>query len=276
MGKFDGIAILTDLDGTFLGHGGRMVERNVRAIEHFKSEGGLFSLSTGRMHYGLGKMVHNVDKLVNAPAVLCNGTYLYDFEEGRVLSEIVMDGDVAYAAMAHVRGLFPSASMRISFRGGFLMDESDVKAISQIVDYGIDEKTIAPFATWTHEGWYKMVFTDDASIVPSIREAIEREFPDRFEFNCSSAHLLEMQMKGVNKASMVEPFRAHYRAGGKELKIYACGDFENDFSILRAADVAVCPSNAMQGIKDISDLCLCSNDEGVIADLVEYIEKAQT
>ncbi len=273
MGKFDGIAILTDLDGTFLGKGGRMVERNVEAIEYFKKEGGLFSLSTGRMHYGLGKMVFDVDKLVNAPAVLCNGTYLYDFEKGRVLSEIVMDGELAYEAMAFVRSEFPSVSMRISFRGGFLMDERDVKAISQIVDYGIDEKTVEPFAVWEKEGWYKMVFTDDVSIVSKIREVIEAKFPNRFEFNCSSAHLLEMQMKGVNKASMIEPFRAYYREMGRELTIYSCGDFENDYSILRAADVAVCPSNAMQGIRDICDLCLCSNDEGVIADLVEYLEK---
>lgn len=275
MGKFDGIAILSDLDGTFLGKGGRMVERNVEAINYFKAEGGLFSIATGRMHYSLGKMVTGVDTLVNAPALLCNGTYLYDFETDTVLDEIVMDGEMAYAAMAFVRENFPSASMRISYRDGFRMDPCDVKAISQIVDFGIDEKKIDDFALWDKEEWYKVVCTDDASRIPSIRVAIETKFPDVFEFNCSGAHLLEMQMKGVNKASMLEPFRAYYRKKGRELKIYACGDFENDFPLLRAADVAVCPSNALQGIQDICDLCLCSHDKGVIADLVEHLKKAE-
>ena len=41
MGKFDNVAILTDIDKTFLGDGGKMVERNVEAIEYFKSRGGL-------------------------------------------------------------------------------------------------------------------------------------------------------------------------------------------------------------------------------------------
>lgn len=273
MGRFDGIAILTDLDGTFLGKGGAMVARNIEAVEYFKAEGGLFSLATGRMHYGLGNMVTNVDKLVNAPAILCNGTYLYDFEKGRVLSEIVMDGELAYKAIAFVRKSFPSASLRVSFRGGYLMDEKDVKAVSQIVDYGIDEKTIEPFAIWDKEGWYKVVCTDDGAVVPKIREAIEAEFPERFEFNCSSAHLLEMQMKGVNKASMLGAFREHYRGEGRELTVYCCGDFENDYEILCVADVAVCPSNAMQRIKDVCDLCFCSNEEGMIADLVEYLKK---
>lgn len=273
MGKFDGVAILTDLDGTFLNRRGKVVERNVKALEYFKSEGGLFSLSTGRMHYGLGKLVQGVDKLVNAPAVLCNGTYLYDFGASRVLSEIVMDGELAYEAVTFMRKSFPSTSVRISFRGGFLMDESDVKAISQIVDFGIDEKSIEPFATWSKDGWYKIACRENAEVVPRLRAAIEAEFPNCFEFNCSGAELLEIQMKGVNKASMIEPFRAHYRKAGRELKIYACGDFENDYSILCAADVAVCPQNAMQRIKDISDLCLCSNDEGLIADLIEYLER---
>ena len=275
MGKFDGIAILTDLDGTFLGKGGRMVERNLEAIERFKSEGGLFTLATGRMHFGLEKWVPGLYTLVNAPALLCNGTYLYDFENGKVLSEIVMNGELAHAAIAFVRESFPTASLRVSFRGGYLMDEKDVKAVSQIVDYGIDEKTVEPFAIWSKEGWYKVVCTDSDAVVPKIREAIEHRFPNCFEFNCSSSHLLEMQMKGVNKASMLAPFRAYYRERGRELTVYSCGDFENDFEILRAADVAVCPSNAMQGIRDICDLCFCSHDEGVIADLVEYLEKAR-
>ena len=275
MGKFDGIAILTDLDGTFLGQGGQMVDRNIEAVNYFKSEGGLFSIATGRMHYGLGKMVSGVDKLVNAPAVLCNGTYLYDFETEMVLAENVMDGELAYAAMAFVREKFPSVSMRISYREGFRMDPRDVKAISQIVDFGIDEKKIDDFAIWEKEGWYKVVCTDDPTVVSKVRLAIEERFPDVFEFNCSGAHLLEMQMKGVNKASMVEPFRSWCRERGREVKLYACGDYENDYPILRAADVAVCPSNALPGIKEICDLCLCSNRQGVIGDLIERLEKAE-
>ncbi len=273
MGKFDDIAILTDLDGTFLGKGGGMVARNIEAIERFKAQGGLFSLSTGRMHYGLDNMVTGVDTLVNAPALLCNGTYLYDFEKGRVLSEIVMDGEAAYDMMAFVRKKIPSASLRVSFRGGYLMDACDVAAVSQIVDYGIEEKTVAPFETWIKDGWYKVVCTDTYENICKIREAIEATYPNRFEFNCSSSQLLEMQMKGVNKSSMLGAFREHYLGMGRELTIYCCGDFENDYEILRAADVAVCPSNAMQRIKDICALCFCSNEEGVIADLVEYLEK---
>ena len=59
---------------------------------------------------------------------------------------------------------------------------------------------------------------------------------------------------------------------GDNTKLYACGDYVNDTEMLIGADVSVCPSNAHESIKDICDLKLCSNDEGVIADLVEYID----
>lgn len=273
MGKFDHIAILSDLDGTFLGVGGRMVERNLEAIERFKAEGGLFTLATGRMHFGLDNAVPNVKTIVNAPAILCNGTYLYDFENERVLAEIVMDGEKAYEAVAFLKKKCPTLSIRISSRRGYLMNEDDVAALSQIVDYGIEEKTVASFDKWTKDGWYKVVCTNTYEVVCEARRALEEAFPGRFEFNCSSPRLLEMQMRGVNKASMLAPFRSYYRERGRELTIYSCGDFENDEKILRAADVAACPSNASESIKEICDLCFCSHEEGMIADLIEYLEK---
>ena len=51
------------------------------------------------------------------------------------------------------------------------------------------------------------------------------------------------------------------------------GDYDNDIEMLEAADISACPSNANDNVKAISKLQLCSNDEGVIGDLVEWIEK---
>jgi hydroxymethylpyrimidine pyrophosphatase-like HAD family hydrolase len=58
-----------------------------------------------------------------------------------------------------------------------------------------------------------------------------------------------------------------------DVKIYVCGDYENDLEMLRDADVAVCPENAIDSVKDVCDLCLCDHKQGVIADLIEHIER---
>lgn len=47
-GKFFGYLICTDCDGTLTYDIGKVSEKNVRAIKYFQSEGGLFTLATGR------------------------------------------------------------------------------------------------------------------------------------------------------------------------------------------------------------------------------------
>ena len=48
MGKFDGYLICTDLDGTFcLGH--ELCGENAKYVKYFQENGGLFTVSTGRL-----------------------------------------------------------------------------------------------------------------------------------------------------------------------------------------------------------------------------------
>ncbi|MBQ3226919.1 MAG: HAD hydrolase family protein, partial [Clostridia bacterium] len=51
MGKFDGVLICTDLDGTLLKKDKTISEENLKAIEYFKREGGFFTIVTGRMPF---------------------------------------------------------------------------------------------------------------------------------------------------------------------------------------------------------------------------------
>ena len=50
MGKFDGVLICSDIDGTLTDSCGKISTENCRAIEYFQSEGGMFTVSTGRYH----------------------------------------------------------------------------------------------------------------------------------------------------------------------------------------------------------------------------------
>ena len=76
MGKFDGILICTDLDGTLLGSDRKISKENIEAIEYFKSEGGLFTFITGRMPC-LVNDIYNAIK-PNAPFGCINGGGIYD------------------------------------------------------------------------------------------------------------------------------------------------------------------------------------------------------
>ena len=71
MGKFDGILICTDLDGTLLNGDYKVSEENAKAIEYFKREGGYFTFITGRMYYYAEDIYEMVKP--NAPIGCGNG-----------------------------------------------------------------------------------------------------------------------------------------------------------------------------------------------------------
>ena len=48
MGIFDGILILSDLDGTLLNSSAEISQRNIDTVKYFMDNGGKFSFATGR------------------------------------------------------------------------------------------------------------------------------------------------------------------------------------------------------------------------------------
>lgn len=272
MGKFEGVAILTDLDGTFLSSGSGTVARNIEAITYFKSEGGRFSLATGRMHYNLDRLIPEVSRLTNAPSILCNGTYLYDFSADEVIAENFMAPDVSLCAARYVLTHLPDVHIRISRREGYLLSAGDAFSVKELNGYGIDQYEVLPLEAWSGDRWYKIVISGAVERVNTAEASLMREFPDVFEYNRSRSTTLELQMKGTNKSSLVGAYRDFLTGKGERRRLYMCGDYENDRAILSAADVAVCPANALPEIKEICDFCLGSNDKGVIADLIEHLD----
>ena len=72
MGKFDGILICTDLDGTLYRNDKTISKENKEAIEYFKREGGWFTFITGRMPY-YSQQAYNAAK-PNVPFGCINGS----------------------------------------------------------------------------------------------------------------------------------------------------------------------------------------------------------
>ena len=83
MGKFDGILICTDLDGTLYKNDKTISAENKSAIEYFKNEGGYFTFITGRIAAG-AKIVNDIIK-ANAPCGCVNGGGIYDYRTEKLL-----------------------------------------------------------------------------------------------------------------------------------------------------------------------------------------------
>ncbi|NLW73928.1 MAG: HAD hydrolase family protein [Clostridiales bacterium] len=270
--KFSNILILSDIDGTFLGNRTRIIERNLTAIEHFKSHGGLFTFNTGRTYDNLFTVVPNAAELANAPAALSNGCCLYDLAAGRSIIDYFMPPEPALAVAKYIKANIKDVGMRISAKAGFLADPEDTLAIENLKALKVTKVTYAPIDTWTSENWYKVGLVGKPERLDEVRDELRAVFGNIFTYVKSSLQLLEVYRPDRSKAAMIDTYRAYYR--DRKLKIYAVGDYENDYEMLRAADVAACPSNAIDIIKEICDIKLCSNDKGAIADLIGLIAAA--
>ena len=90
MGKYKGILLLTDFDGT-LYTGREIPQNNIDAIKRFCAEGGLFGFSSGRTYRYFDEWEHLVKANTFISSV--NGTVIYDYPNRRVVSEkFIKDG----------------------------------------------------------------------------------------------------------------------------------------------------------------------------------------
>ena len=272
MADFSRYIIASDMDGTFLNTNGKFVQRNLDAVERFKAGGGLFTFSTGRLHYNLRVSVGEPAGILNAPCVMSNGAYLYDFDKAMPLEESLMAQQDVEELVEVIRRRYSDVCFRTATPRVLRVERTDGLLAKDVTWYDEGTVQVSSIETWPTDDWYKIVFRAEEDVILRIRDELMAHFGDRFSYTASGSRFLEVQNPEVNKATGLEKLR---RICGKDRILIACGDYENDLEMLRAADVALCPANAMDEVKRVARRTLCHCDEGLIGDIVELLEKGE-
>ena len=98
---------------------------------------------------------------------------------------------------------------------------------------------------------------------------LEQGMAEEYELIFSSDHLLELTAKGADKGTMA--LRLKELCGCEQL--LCAGDHANDLSMLRAADRAFAPANAIPEVLSSGAEVVCHCSEGAVADIVERLER---
>ena len=267
---FSKYLIVSDMDGTLLDKASLLPPRNLEALRRFVAGGGHFTVATGRPHVILD-VIPAPETLLTAPAILVNGAYLYDFHKRTALMEICIAEDVAAEMLSFAReeceGIpFRVATLDVAMRTatpyGLMLHDMEI--------YTDNNVRVEPYENWPLHDWQKIVFRAEPAVLARVREKATIRFGDRLDIFLTGNRLLEMQPKGSGKAAGIEKLRG--LMGCEDLTVIACGDFENDIEMLRAADIAVAPAGAIDSVKALADYVLCDCNEGLLADVVEGIE----
>lgn len=274
MTDFSRYLIASDIDGTYLGPESAIVERNNEALARFRAGGGLFTLATGRIPCTMEPHIPGLRELINAPAVVGNGAALYDFHEEKASCEIILDQKALDDLMRFLQAHRNGEVYQLSTNRGMFFDGANDRVRRYTAPCRAGTITFAPVAEWPPHIAYKVVLFGDAEHLSALRVKLEERFSDRFEITTSSATLLEIQTRGCTKAVGLEGLRRATAKRGERILI-ACGDYDNDLEMLKAADISVCPANACDKVKAIADYQLCHCGDGLIADIIERIESGE-
>ena len=203
MADFSKFLIASDLDGTFLGDKGRLVQRNLDVIARYNEKGGLFTFNTGRPHITTVTSVPMADEICNSPSSHCNGAYLYNFQTKEFfLAEFLSEGDVA-EFLNFSATYCPDLAIRANAREEIRILVPEGCEPPQVP--GCDSITFDRSTQgWRLDDWFKLVFVSDAERIQKVRQDFENVFGNRFGKACSSARALEVQLARSSKAVGLE------------------------------------------------------------------------
>lgn len=270
MGKFDGILICSDLDGTLLNEEFKVSKENAEAIEYFKSEGGYFTFITGRMPY-YAREIYEMAR-PNAPIGCSNGAAIYDYESGEYIWSREMDKS-ALRFLEIVEQELPELGFNINtFEEVLFCKESS--AMKFIRDIAGLPNTCGDFRK-VQEPFVKVVFGhEDSSLIDRLEEMLQAApWVERFDALRAGFCLYEMQMKGIHKGIVLPILAEHL--GIDEKKIIAVGDQENDLGMIKAAHLGIAVANASENVKSIADRITVDHRDHAIAKIISDLESGE-
>lgn len=269
MGKFDGILLCTDLDDTLLTTDKKISEENKKAIEYFKSEGGLFTFATGRVIQGAKMMLEHISP--NAPMICFNGGGIYDFIHDKLLWSVYLD-EKAVEVVEFFERKFPQSGIEVCSETTVYIAKSnhivqEHLAFEKLPEAYVDYHQI-------EEKWKKVIFMVEEEEIPAVRELISSsKFADKYTFIRSSPNYYELLPKGSDKGAGLLRLAEILRIDPK--MTISIGDNENDVTLIKNAGVGVAVANAEPEAREAADYITVDNNSSAVSAVIHAINDGQ-
>ena len=218
MGKFDGILLCSDFDGTFA-KAAKVADRDRDAVRYFQSEGGMFVPTSGRASHFFKAYE---DTFVASRYIIgLNGAEIYDREENRMVFRRPINRPKTLELTRTILAKYPE--------------------ILRVYIHNPDGGNHVTLDTWDLvdeiEGdVFKMVFSvNGADNAVRISRELSCWVPDEYLIERSWPEGVELLGKHNTKGACVDRLRA--MLGDRARLVVCAGDFENDITLIKAADI---------------------------------------
>lgn len=273
MGKIKLIA--TDLDGTFLGERGAVLEANIKAIKAAQAAGIMVCACSARL-WALGR--HMVARCGFDPlAILNGGASIVDCPTGRLIHSLKLDP-------THFRALLEASisfgAMVQSWNHDFIAlygPTMGERGIANIQLYSNPESpmhcevrvydTIEGMERACRNEAHQILLWPGKEYVEQVKDALVKVC--NVEVTSSSAQVVDVTTPGATKGNALRILAEHLGLGREN--IMAIGDGLNDVGMLEYAGVRVAVDNCEDSLRRVAQHVVAKNVDGGFAQAVHEI-----
>lgn len=252
MGKFDGILICSDWDGTLHTENG-VPQSNIEAINYFEEEGGLFTVCTGRHASHLARLISGFE--INTYTISINGALILNQRDGEILHEGFFD-DKSLPIVEKVLGMAKENYFSTVF---YKLDGKP--EIARIKKY---EEYVKIFEQYPV---YKFVYSGPLDSVLRVRDEVtdlgEYVLTRSWETGIELLHGFSTKGKGTLRVK--EKTGCHL--------LVAVGNYENDIDMFGTADISYAVEGSCPDAIDAATYITAKVEDGAIAAVIKDIEE---
>lgn len=263
MGKFDGMLICSDFDGTlFLGN--EISKENVEAIRYFQKNGGYFTITSGRYPAFLGGYRDRVE--ANTYLIGLNGTIISNYDGSFVLRQGFLHSDACEIVKKIVREVEGLSALSFS-------TTEIPNFVKKQCEYSENEGYFRLyFKDWSWELFdlalscdiHRIIFHTTEPASDAITNQIRMIAGEDYAISRSYTRGIEIQDVAHTKGRS-----ARYLADFLGVHTLICvGDYENDISMVKEADIGCAVANAIPPLLEIADRILPAVDQHPFAELI--------
>ena len=269
MKRFEGTLICSDLDGTLLRNDNSISQDDLKAIEYYKANGGLFTFISGRSHLSMSRFYDEVQP--NVPVGCCDGSGIYDFKNKEFIWMALLLEE-AKQLIRCVDEQLPMIGLMIntSKNSYFCKSNSTVEKVRKLSEL---PNTICHYEE-VKEPILNVVFIEENEEFMQRLMKLLASHPKaaQYDFIRSDQCLYEMLPKGANKQNAMLKIAEYLKQDIKNT--IAVGNYDNDVSMIQVAGKGYAVANACHAAKVAADCVTVSNQESVIARIIEELEKS--
>ena len=253
--------IYTDVDGTAI-HGYKPLSYlNKKAIKEFIENGGMFGVASGRTR----RSIDEIFPMINMPYVEANGTVISD-NDGTIIFKSLLNKefkDCLYSYVKERKELMLTALGKETTKV-LMNDERDDK----ILDF---KRKLISYEEYINIDVVKAsIIAPEEEINKAIEELKSLDFMNNITGSRSSKMYYEMYNSDADKGLGIKKAMEYRKLNDRTL--VCIGDFENDINMLKMADIALCPANAIDEVKEISIKVLPDARHNTIYHALKYLK----